>query len=108
MSMGQHRKKKTISEKLEILKYYSLHGMARATREHEVSATSIYKWKKLYESEGEDSLSGKSTSKEDSAELKRLRRENDELKKIVAEKELSLRIQSEMLKKSTWTKKLDR
>lgn len=106
--MGQHRKKKTRTEKLEILKYYSLHGMARTTREHEVSSTSIYKWKKLYESEGEEALSNKSKGNADSVELKRLRRENDELKKIVAEKELRLRIQSEMLKKSSWTKRLEK
>jgi len=40
--------------------------------------------------------------KEDSGldEKRRLKRENDELKKIVAEKELRIRIQEEMLKKS--------
>jgi len=36
----------------------------------------------------------------ESLENRRLRRENDALKKLVAEKELRLRIQEEMLKKS--------
>jgi len=99
--MGTHRKRWTASEKLEILKYYSSHGMAKTTREYEVSSTSIYKWQSLHDSGGEASLSAKSAAKAENAELRRLRRENDELKKIVAEKELRLRIQSEMLKKKT-------
>lgn len=102
--MGTHRKRWTTSEKLEILSYYSTHGMAKTTREYEVSSTSIYKWQSLKDSGGERSLSEKSVAKANNAELRRLRKENDELKKIVAEKELRLRIQSEMLKKSDRTK----
>ena len=98
--MKKHRKRWTLSEKLEIINYYKLHGATKASREFNVSIGSIYKWREAYESEG---VSGLSKSKKvDTAliENRRLKRENDELKKIVAEKELRLRIQAEMLKKS--------
>ena len=98
--MTKHQKRWTPSEKLEIIHYYKLHGATKASREFNVSAGSIYKWKETYESDGASGFS--KTQKETSVlvENRRLKRENDELKKMVAEKELRLRIQHEMLKKS--------
>lgn len=98
--MTKHKKRWSAPEKLEIINYYKLHGATKASREFNVSIGSIYKWKESYESEGVSALS--KSKKEDSAaiENRRLKRENDELKKLVAEKELRLRIQDEMLKKS--------
>lgn len=74
--------------------------MLQAPREFNVSTTSIYKWKELYELKGESGLGGNSERVDLTQELKRMKRENDALKQIVAEKELRLRIQDEMLKKS--------
>jgi len=56
----------------------------------------------LYDEHGLAGLSGKKEGNESaqSDEIKRLHRENDALKKIVAEKELILRIKNELLKKS--------
>lgn len=98
--MTKHKKRWSAPEKLEIINYYKLHGATKASREFNVSVGSIYKWREAYESEGASGLS--KSKKEDSAliENRRLKRENDELKKLVAEKELRLRIQDEMLKKS--------
>jgi len=87
------------SEKLLILDYASKHGTARASREHGISETSIYKWRDRFEKDGEDGLKAK-TKSDHNVELRQLQRENRELKAIVAEKELQLRIQAEMLKKS--------
>jgi len=100
--MSKHRKSWTLSQKLEIIHYYKQHGMAKTKQEFAISSTSIYKWTEQYESEGEAGLSGSKSIKSSSQllELKRLRRENDQLKKLVAEKELILRIKEEMLKKS--------
>ena len=98
--MSKHRKKWTASEKLEVLNYFEKCGPTKTSREYNVSAASIYKWKAAYEKEGTNGLDGFSKTSKETAELKRLKRENDELKKIVAEKELRLRIQEEMLKKS--------
>ena len=103
---SKHRKRWSPSEKLEIINYYKQHGLLKTSKEYEVSSTSIYKWSALYESSGELGISSptsivkSSMSKSEQEELRRLRRENDELKKIVAEKELRLRIKEEMLKKS--------
>ncbi len=98
--MNKHRKTRSIAEKLEIMNFEKKNGCIQASREYGVSCTSIYKWKSRYEDNGEEGLSLNRKNKSESIKINRLRRENDELKKIVAEKELRLRIQSDMLKKS--------
>ncbi len=98
--MKKHRKRWNVEEKLEILSYYNEWGAAKASREFEVSTASIFKWKKAFDEEGQAGLENKRLDGSGSIELKRLRRENEQLKKLVAEKELRLRIQEEMLKKS--------
>lgn len=99
--MNNHRKRWSTSKKMEILNFYKLHGAARTSREFEVSVGSIYSWKNIYEEHGEAGFSkNKTTTTSESLENRRLRRENDALKRLVAEKELRLRIQEEMLKKS--------
>lgn len=100
--MSKHRKTWNSSEKLEIINYYKQHGLAKTKKEFEVSSASIYKWDALYESDGQAGLEGKRPTDNSAmqTELRKLRRENDQLKKLVAEKELALRIKDEMLKKS--------
>ena len=98
--MANHRKTWTSSEKLEVINYFEKWGPTKTSREYNVSAASIYKWKAAYEKQGKDGLKKNSKKSPEAEEVKRLKRENDELKKIVAEKELRLRIQEEMLKKS--------
>lgn len=98
--MSKHRKRWTATEKLEVINYFEKWGPTKTTREYNVSAASIYKWKAAHDQKGKEGLSKKPKKSPEAAEVKRLSRENDELKKIVAEKELRLRIQSEMLKKS--------
>jgi len=98
--MKKHRKRWSGVEKFEILSHYEQWGAARTSREFGVSVTSIFKWKKAFQEQGQAGLTGKRLNGTDSAELKRLRRENGQLKALVAEKELRLRIQNEMLKKS--------
>lgn len=98
--MGKHRKVWSLSEKLEVLNHEKLHGSTRASREFNVSVTSILKWKKAFDRHGESGLEGKQEAPLLSKELKELSRENERLKKLVAEKELTIMIQKEMLKKS--------
>lgn len=98
--MAKHRKTWTTSEKLEIINYFEKNGPTKTSREYGVSAASIYKWKAAYDKDGKSGLLNTTKKSSESEDLKRLKRENDELKKIVAEKELRLRIQEEMLKKS--------
>jgi len=98
--MNKHRKTWSVFEKMEIINYEKKNGITEASREYGVSVTSIYKWQSQYEQKGEAGLSLQRGKSSEIAELRRLRRENDQLKKIVAEKELRLRIQQDMLKKS--------
>ncbi len=99
--MSKHRKSWSQQEKLAIVEYNKEYGSARTSRKFSVSQVSIGKWNKLYLEYGLDGLSG-NKSKEPQIDHDRLRleRENRELKAIVAEKELQIRIQAEMLKKS--------
>lgn len=97
--MSKHRKSWTAAQKQEIIEYAKMHGSSVASRKYEVSQVSIGKWRKRYEELGIDGLKRSAPSVED-AELAQLRRENAELKAIVAEKELAIRIKDAMLKKS--------
>lgn len=98
--MSLHRKKWSTSQKEKILTYVEQHGVAQASREYNVSSATIYNWKNKVDRLGTDGLiSGSKTAHE--LELAQLRKENNELKKIVAEKELALRIKDSLLKKSS-------
>ena len=99
--MSKPKRHWKVQEKIEILEYYKLHGLTQTTRKFKVSQTSIYKWRDKLEAEGADGLENQQRKDPLSdPEFLRLQRENKELKAIVAEKELQLRIQAEMLKKS--------
>lgn len=97
--MKKGRKKWSTTEKLEVINYSKKESVLKASRQYEVSQTSIYKWLDLFEKDGEGGLAG-NRSPSESKEFKRIKRENQQLKELVAEKELTIRIQSEMLKKS--------
>ena len=101
--MKKHRKRWSTVEKLDILNHNKLWGPLKTSREYGISMTTIYNWRSELLEEGEDSKFIKEKEAQALAsaeEAKRLKRENDQLKKIVAEKELQIRIQEEMLKKS--------
>ena len=99
--MSKQRRHWKSQEKLEILEYYKQHGLGRTVRKYQVSQTTLYKWRDKFAAEGPQGLESKSNKIDKTdPELLRLERENRELKAIVAEKELQLRIQAEMLKKS--------
>ena len=98
--MKKHRKTWTLAEKLQVLHYEKTHGLTITSREFDVSITSISKWRKTYEEYGEQGLMGKQKTAGETEELRQLRRENAMLKKLLAEKELRISIQTDMLKKS--------
>lgn len=98
--MTKHRKKWSVKEKLVIVNYAKKHGGLQASKEYGASSTSVYKWVEAYDEHGESGLSLKNKTRNESEELRRLRRENQQLKELVAEKELSLRIKDALLKKS--------
>jgi putative transposase len=97
--MSRHRKTWTPDEKLEVLNYKKEHGLSKASREYCVSSVSILNWEKRFSDSGNEGLDrgGKTTLER---ELQKVLRENRELKAMVAEKDLALRIKDSLLKKS--------
>ncbi|MEO5583283.1 MAG: transposase [Saprospiraceae bacterium] len=93
------RKRWSFKEKVEILSSYQREGITRTIRQYGVSGTMIYKWQKAFEADGEEGLTNAKQRSKD-IRLAQLERENQELKSIVAEKELQLRIQEEVIKKN--------
>lgn len=102
--MSLHRKNWSQKEKEEVLLYFEEHGISRTSREFSVSTATIYNWKRKYDELGSDGLNaGAKTALE--RELAQIKRENNELKKMVAEKELTIRVKDSLLKKKTQLKK---
>lgn len=97
--MNKHRRTWSLAEKLEALQLLKKEGIGKASRQLEVSSTTLYKWQALLDQKGEQGLIEKAGSAKN-PELERLQRENRELKMLVAEKELTIRVQSELLKKT--------
>lgn len=84
--------------------FTSEHGVSKASREFNISTATIYNWRNKYNELGSEGLeSGAKTVLE--RELAQLKRENSELKKMVAEKELAIRVKDSLLKKNASRKK---
>ena len=90
--MNKYRKRFTREQKLEILNYYKQYGGAKATRRYDVAMSSIFKWRDQFEQYGVEGLNNNQGRSDKDPELERLRRENQALKTIIADKELELRI----------------
>lgn len=78
---------------------YQKEGIAAACTHLNISRTLIYKWNREYEALGDRAFSSK-VSTSGSTEIQKLIAENRQLKQLVADKELKLMIQEELLKKS--------
>lgn len=96
--MGTTKRTWSIEEKISILKDIEKTGVVEGCRKHGIYATTYYEWKKRYEANGADGLKPNYAKKE-AKELKRLQKENERLKKLLAEKELELSLKTELLKK---------
>jgi putative transposase len=97
--MSKHRLNWSLSDKLEKLKLMKELGVGKASRQLNISCRTLYKWQAHFESNGEQRLVQKPVSHKN-PELEKLKKENNQLKMIVAEKELIIRVQHELLKKS--------
>ena len=97
--MGK-RKYWTVEEKLQAILYVqSSNSVVQACRELGIDPSMYYKWKKAYDEKGEEGLKPKYPKKD--PELERLRKENEKLKKLLAEKTLELEIAREFIKKTS-------
>ena len=94
----QNRKKYTAEEKIRIV-LEGLRGdesIAELCRREGLSQSMYYKWSKEFMAAGKQRLAGNTKRQADSTEVKGLRKENDQLKELVAE----LALKNKVLKKS--------
>lgn len=95
MEMG---KKYTSAEKLAIIKEASEKGVKVTLEKYALYPATFYYWKKKVDDMGEQGLKHGLT-KERLAIIKKLEKENQFLKEIIAEKELESKLKDELLKK---------
>lgn len=87
-----------VEEKVQILKEVETDGVAVTCRKQGIDPSLYYYWKKQFDLKGMDGLKNKRGNPIDN-EVKKLKLENEILKKIIAEKELALEIKEELIKK---------
>lgn len=76
-------------------------GVLETCRKYGISSKTYYHWLAAYEQGGISALTPQKSGSGTSAEVTALRRENERLKKLLAEKELALDIKEELLKKTS-------
>lgn len=95
------RRQFNVSEKLSILEEATNGDIVEVCRKHGISTATFYNWRKKFETKGEEGL--KVTYNNSSPELKKAEEENRVLRKLLADKEIELEIQKELLKKKFGT-----
>jgi putative transposase len=99
------KRKFSKEDKLQIIKEASEQGVNNTLEKHGIYPATFYSWKKKFETMGEAGFRHGMTPAQ-LKEIKRLEKENDTLKKLLAEKELEGRLKDEMLKKKyAWARK---
>jgi len=91
-------KKFTESEKLEIIKEAGENGVKVTLDKYDLYPATYYYWKKKIMIHGEQGLEHR-TIKDHELEIKRLEKENETLKILLAEKDLAEKLKDELLKK---------
>jgi len=93
------RRKFSREEKLRILKEARENGVKVTLSKHGLYQATYYYWKRKYDEMGDEGLKH-SMTKERLQEIRRLEKEIEAYKQIVAEKDLTIRMQQELIKKS--------
>lgn len=99
--MSEERKvnvRRTKEEKLRIIEEVKKYGVSVTCAKYGIYPTSYYQWVEKFRMMGEKGLEHGMT-KEHLKEIKRLQKENDELRKLVADQQLESRMKDELLKK---------
>ncbi|TSA35216.1 MAG: transposase, partial [Porphyromonadaceae bacterium] len=89
------KRKFTKEQKLQIIDEASLQGVQATLDKHGLYPTTYYSWKKKFETMGEAGFRHGMTP-EHLKEIKRLEKENEQLKLLLAEKELEGRLKDEL------------
>ena len=98
-------KRRTAEEKEKILFDIEKTGVVEGCRKHNIAATTYYEWDRKYKAHGLKGL--QSYIRHTNSTIKNLEQENARLKIMVAEKELKIKMQDELIKKKMlqWDKK---
>ena len=104
--MKQRQRKWTSEEKERIIKDIKRIGVVAGCRKHQLSTTLYYDWLTKYESRGLEGLRDRRSVNAD-RKIKQMEKENQLLKEIIAEKELTIKMQQQIIKKKSpeWKKK---
>lgn len=90
-------RKLTLEEKVKIVQESEQVGFTETALKYNISARQIYRWRDKLESGGSKALS---YGAKIDPELKALKDENNQLKKLVAKLALTIEIKEELLKKT--------
>jgi len=96
--MDMKKRSFTKEEKLKIIKEASENGVKATLEKHGIYRASFYSWKEKFEQMGEEGFHHGMTPQH----LKRIReleKENNNLKQLLAEKELENKLKGDLLKK---------
>lgn len=94
----------TSEEKQFILAQGEANGITRTCREHGVSTSLYYTWRRILKEHGPEGLNGKrSVPTAEATELAELKRDNALLKRLLAEKEMELSLAKDLIKKKSLT-----
>lgn len=96
--MSMEKRSFTKEQKLAILKEACANGVTATLEKHGIYPATYYSWRKKYDTMGEAGFRHGMTPAH-IKEIKRLEKENEMLKTILAEKELEGRLKDEALKK---------
>ena len=98
----KNKKRKTTEEKLVIIAEAKEKGLVETGRKYGISYPTLQEWHRRIETGGATLLAGKDSFS--AADYKKLMIENQRLKELVADKELELKINAELLKKNSFPK----
>ena len=103
------RKTYSAEEKFLILKEAEEGGVVSTCKKHGIDPTTYYAWKSRYEEEGIEGLIPKKRGRKiDTAKIRKIEKENALLKKLLAEKNLEVEMQAEIIKKKFYLTKRKR
>jgi putative transposase len=91
-------KRRTKEEKEGLLLEIQKLGVVAGCRRHSVDPTTYYNWLEKYQAHGINGLEDRRVQNQD-AMLRKLEKENRILKELMAEKDLEIKMQAELLKK---------
>ena len=97
--MNSTTRTRSAEEKAAIIHEAVTDGMTQTCRKYNISPKTYYQWRDKFDTGGIEAL--RPQTKQADPELAALRRENERLKRLVAEKELVISVKDELLKKTS-------